>query len=124
VGVAVTSREALRQLAESLPAGTAVPVPREWLLDLLDGTTAPSNDVEPTGDLTVSDIAARFGRTTTTVRGWLARGLFPGAYLLRGRSWRVPAGAVEAFVRQEQQPTDKPASTPVVSLSAWRKVRR
>ncbi len=33
----MTTREALLQLAQALPAGTPVPVPREWLLEVLEG---------------------------------------------------------------------------------------
>jgi hypothetical protein len=32
----------LRRLAEALPTGSAVPVPREWLLDLLGGCRMPA----------------------------------------------------------------------------------
>jgi hypothetical protein len=33
---------ALRELAESLPPGTAVPVPREWLLQIIGGSNIPA----------------------------------------------------------------------------------
>jgi predicted DNA-binding transcriptional regulator AlpA len=36
----------LRALATALPAGSAVPVPREWLLELLDGCPAPTAEAE------------------------------------------------------------------------------
>jgi hypothetical protein len=40
---------ALRQLAESLPPGTAVPVPREWLLQIIGGSngSAPESPSLP-----------------------------------------------------------------------------
>lgn len=35
---------ALRELAESLPPGTAVPVPREWLLQIIGGSDGTSGN--------------------------------------------------------------------------------
>jgi hypothetical protein len=89
----------LRTLAEALPTGAAVPVPREWLLELLARIAAPaaSGASSTPADLTVADLAARFGRKPSTIRGWLDRELIPGSYRFRGREWRVPAGALAAF---------------------------
>lgn len=36
------------------------------------------------------------------MRAWLEAGRFPGAYKLRGRDWRVPPDAVEAFKARER----------------------
>jgi hypothetical protein len=119
----------LRALAEALPAGTVVPVPREWLLDLLEGGTAytdPSPGPPPV-DLTVADLAARFGRSPSTVRGWLERGMIAGAYRFQGREWRVPAASLVTFEADQRSPrtprmisgTDHRRGT--VDLSAWRR---
>jgi hypothetical protein len=43
--VTLKAAAGLRSLAEALPAGTAVPIPREWLLELL-GVRPPSRDDE------------------------------------------------------------------------------
>ena len=43
---------ALRGLAEALPAGAAVPVPREWLLELLGAPGAASGSVATPAELT------------------------------------------------------------------------
>lgn len=51
------NRAALRELAEALPPGAAVPVPREWLLELLAGS-APAADPEEALDLrTAADVS-------------------------------------------------------------------
>jgi excisionase family DNA binding protein len=120
----------LRSLAEALPTGAAVPVPREWLLELLAGSPEPRpqavQSVTP-ADLTVAQLAARFGRKPSTVRGWLDRGLIPGAYRFQGREWRVPAAALAAFeARQRPENASVPIVAPraprgrPVDLGAWR----
>jgi hypothetical protein len=67
----------IRRLAEALPAGSVVPVPREWLLEVLQSqqNTLPNATV----DLSPADLAREFGRSPTTIRGWIERGEFPGA---------------------------------------------
>jgi hypothetical protein len=83
----------LRSLAEALPAGA-----------------------------TVEDLAARYGRAPSTVRGWCEAGRFPGAYKLHDREWRIPTAAVEAFEakeRRRERPTSR-GGRDVQSLSDWR----
>jgi helix-turn-helix protein len=113
----------LRALAEALPAGSAVPVPREFLLDLLAelGTSEPA--VAPM-DPTVEAVAARYGRAPSTVRGWCEAGRFPGAYKLHDREWRIPVAAIEAFDGQQRRgPRPAGRGGPGVrSLSDWRHV--
>jgi len=92
----VSARDALRTLARGLPAGTPVPVPAELLLELLDSEPhAPANLVS--SDLTVAQVAARYGRAPSTVRGWCDVNRFAGAYRLNGREWRIPPSALESF---------------------------
>jgi hypothetical protein len=86
----------LRTLAEALPTGAAVPVPREWLLELLAGQESAAS-ANTTMDPTVDELAARYGRGPSTVRGWCEAGRFPGAYKLRDREWRIPPAAVASF---------------------------
>jgi len=110
----------LRTLAEALPAGAAVPVPREWLLHLLAGQGAPTPASAP-ADPTVEEIAARYGRAASTIRGWCEAGRFPGAYKLRDREWRIPLAALEAFDAQQrrcERASGRRGSS--VLLSDWR----
>jgi Helix-turn-helix domain len=118
----------LKALAEALPAGTAVPVPRELLLELLRGETPETRppDTAP-ADLTVADLATRFGRSPSTVRGWLDRQLIPGAYRFQGREWRVPAASLAVFEEAQRVSTPGQPATPSggrrrrsVDLGAWR----
>jgi len=76
-------------------------VPREWLLEALATDQPAADSSAPIGltrpDLTVVDLAMRYGRKPSTVRGWIERGEFPGAYAFHGREWRVPAAGLDAF---------------------------
>lgn len=117
---------ALRTLAEALPTGQAVPVPREWLLDLLEGSSVTADVAQTPGiDLTCHQVADALGRDASTVRAWVARGDFPGAYRLNGREWRIPPDALGAWQEgQRKRPPD--AAVPIRSgrrrlpLSSWR----
>jgi excisionase family DNA binding protein len=115
----MTALDDLRHAAELLPAGASVTLTRETLLAVIgtgrDETTQVLRD-----ELTVTDLAAQFQRSASTVRGWIEAGRFLGAYKLRGRDWRVPLAAVDAFRahergRRSQQTHD---------LGAWRRRSR
>src|SRR5438552_2533326 len=117
------SLRALQVYAETLPAGTVVPVARETLLELLARQGgAGQTSATPPADLTVADVCARFGRKPSAVRNWLERGMFPGAYRLMGRAWRVPVSAVEAFQVKQAGGAGESAPTPG-DLGAWRRLR-
>jgi excisionase family DNA binding protein len=117
---------ALRSLAEALPENQAVPVPREWLLELLGGKPVESSAAQaPTVDLTCHQVAESLGRDASTVRAWAARGEFPGAYRLNGREWRIPAESLHAWQEgQRQRPSKSAASIRPggrrLPLSSWR----
>jgi hypothetical protein len=114
---------ALQVYAETLPPGTAVPVPRETLLELLAGRAGGvAAHGGPPADLTVADLCTWFRRKPSAVRAWLERGDFPEAYKLKGRDWRVPAAAVEAF--RANQARDVGERAPAEGdLGAWRRLR-
>src|SRR2546426_5067318 len=104
-----------------MPPGSLVP--RDWVLEQLsDGcpgvpvvdTPAPPARV----DLTIRDLAQLFGKRLSTVRAWVERGDFPGAYKLHGKEWRLPVSAVEAFQNWQRRRTAKSEAR----LSAWRTV--
>ena len=50
-------RAHLRALADALPPGSAVPVPREWLLELLANSPVVSADTVPERWLTAVEVA-------------------------------------------------------------------
>jgi excisionase family DNA binding protein len=112
----VTFIESLR----AIPPGSLVP--RDWVLSQLEmdrSMTAPDGS----GDLSIGEVAERTRRADSTVRAWLNHGLFPGAYKLRGRDWRIPQTALQAFL--EEEATGKGTRrngqrTGTVDLAAWR----
>jgi helix-turn-helix protein len=97
----------LRVVATALPPGSTLPVLREWLLDLLEGHISERAGEGETPDLTVAQVAARFGRAESTVRGWILRGTLTGAYRFQGRELRVPPAALALF-EANQRPTETP----------------
>ena len=107
--------ESLRTALAAMPPGSLVP--RDWLLEQLSSSPAPSESLALV-DLTIGDLARLFGKRPSTVRAWVERGDFPGAYKLHGKEWRVPASAVEAF--QDRQ---RGAAKREPRLSAWRSVK-
>ena len=110
------SATTLRERLQALPRGSLVPV--DWVLELLgDGPTGRPGAPGPVVDLNVPDLAFLFKKKPSTVRAWIERGDFPGAYKLNGKEWRVPAAAVEAFQKAQQAAGDDG------DLAAWRRSR-
>jgi hypothetical protein len=96
--------EALLRYARDLPEGTVLPVSREVVLALAsERPTVPAAERIPAPDQSVEELAARFGRKGSTVREWCEQGLFPGAYKLRDREWRVPLAGIAAFEQKERE---------------------
>ena len=112
----------LRTLYESMPPGSAINLPREGIGELLDELTQPDGDAVAVSDLTLSEVADRVGRASSTVRGWCSRGLLTGAYRLNGRDWRIPTAALDAFLRAQgtRQAAASEGSSGGTDLSAWR----
>jgi len=113
--------DSLQAALTAMPPGTLVP--RDWVLERLSedipGVPPPVTPAPPVRvDLTIRDLAQLFGKQPSTVRAWVERGDFPGAYKLHGKEWRVPVSAVEAFQNGERRRTAKSESP----LSAWRTV--
>lgn len=108
--------ESLRTALAAMPPGTLVP--RDWLLEQLFGVSTVPSESPALVDLTIGELSRLFGKRPSTVRAWVERGDFPGAYKLHGKEWRVPASAVEAFQdRQRGRTKSEP------QLSAWRSVK-
>lgn len=105
----------IRERLQALPRGSLVPV--DWVIELLgDGQDGPTRPGAPTVDLNVADIALLFKKKPSTVRAWIERGDFPGAYKLNHKEWRVSAAAVDAFQRAQQEGAGDPGD----DLSEWR----
>ena len=112
----------LRTLYEATPQGSLISLPRDDIGELLSALETPEAKVEHVGDLSLPDVAARVGRAVSTVRGWCNCSLIPGAYKLNGRSWRVPAHALEAFLADQTPGQEKPEKRGRgTDLSSWRK---
>src|SRR2546426_3659899 len=111
----------LESLRAAMPPGALVP--RDWLLEqLTDASPGAPAPVAPAPaalvDLRIRDLAQVFAKRPSTVRAWVERGDFPGAYKLHGKEWRVPVSAVEAFQNWQRRRTAKSEAR----LSAWRTV--
>jgi predicted site-specific integrase-resolvase len=58
----------------------------------------------------VRDVAERFGVAASTVRGWLMRGLLPGALMKQtevGSYWSIPESTLKNFVPPKPGPVPK-----------------
>jgi hypothetical protein len=106
-------RAHLRALADSLPDGTVIPCPVEWIRDLVGNEPAAA---PLTVDLTLAKVAELLSRKQSTIRGWANQGLFPNAYKLHGKAWYFPAESVRAFQEKERNRNGGTAS-----LGGWRK---
>jgi len=102
----------LRKLAEAVPAGGAVIVPRDWLDSELQALSSELGDGD---ELTVAQVAASLNRPESTIRDWLDSGRLTGAYK-RGKVWRVPRTALNKG-RLGRAPQDE-----LARLNAWRRV--
>jgi hypothetical protein len=118
--MASTTVESLRAAIAAMPPGSLVP--RDWLLEQFSDPSPPQPATDSTAapqiDLTIGDLARLFGKRPSTVRAWVERGDFAGAYKLHGKEWRIPIGAVEAFQAKQPRPGKSEAR-----LSAWRSVK-
>ena len=108
--------ERLRRVADSWPDGQLIPLPVEFVRDALMQVDSLHGQ-----DLSVSDVAGHFGRSVSTVRAWLEKGILRG-YKLRGKAWRIPPAAVEEFEEAERSGGQGSRQTQpgTADLSAWR----
>lgn len=114
--------EQLRDLAERLPEGAALMLPKTALLEALNiAGEIPASSATPLADLTVAELAAWFHRSPSTIRGWLGAGRFPGSYKLNRRDWRVPKTALASFLEVARN-GGRPSGA--ADLGAWRRHRR
>jgi hypothetical protein len=98
----MTPAAELRRDLGRLPPQALVPV--GWVLERLSATQ--EHDRQPAEmeiDLTVEKVATLLDKKPSTIRAYCNARLFPGAYRLNGKQWRVPRSAITAFQRQQRQ---------------------
>jgi excisionase family DNA binding protein len=103
-------------IGEALPEGGAATLSKEFILEVVGSVAVGQRD------LTVVEVAGRFGRSESTIRSWISQGALR-AYRLRGRAWRIPPSAIADFEAAEMLGREaKEVSRPhdVADLSAWR----
>ena len=115
------SETALRALLEALPDDALLPV--KWVKAHLEAPACASSGAV-VADLSAVDVAAELGRRPGTIRGWFARGDFPGAYRLHGREWRVPRAALRAYLDRQAAARRDDGDAGAVDLGSWRQHTR
>jgi excisionase family DNA binding protein len=122
--------DAIRDITASMPAGSSVTLPIEWLRNILDGTPMSTEvtTTVPAIDYTVGQVAALIGRKSSTVRGWCSAGLIT-AYRLNNRDWRISQEALQDFQRVQREQKNlrharqgRRRNRVPVDLGAWRNV--
>ena len=116
--------ERLRVIADCLPAGARLMLTKESILDLLAGNRPgkirPSS---PAPDLTVQDVARRYERSPSTIRGWIREGRL-GAYRL-GREYRIELCSLAEFESHARQNSNdelqRVAKGAGFDIAAWRR---
>lgn len=112
----------LRGALSQLPDGALVPV--QWVRRHLDAeqTEAAGREVL----LTVRQVAERYERSESTVRGWCARGELSSAFKLHRTAWRIPESALEDFDARQLRGSRSRALGQAESadLATWRHGRR
>ena len=113
----MTEFERLRRIAEALPDGALVTLPRDFLIEATADTGRLTDR-----DLTVADAAAHFKRSQSSVRSWISSGALR-AFKRRGRQWLIPTSAIAEFEAAERDGVPDRHDRRAVSadLSAWRR---
>lgn len=110
----------LKTMVQGMPPGSSITLPTDWLSRQIDEAERPAG----TDDLlTVEDVAARLGRAASTVRGWCGQGVIPGAFLLRGKSWRIPESSLRSFLETEAGKLAPDEADEEMDIGRWRRHR-
>lgn len=115
----------LRRIADGLPAESTVTFSRDAIIDLLYGHVITSQfGTAESPDLTVGAVSDRFGRSPSTVRGWIREGRLK-AYRF-GREYRITLAALAAFedkARMEGAEEVEALRSGTIDLGAWRSIQ-
>jgi hypothetical protein len=100
-------RAALLVTAAALPAGSAVPVPREWLLELLSSSPAPAPPDVLTERMLTAEEVAELLNIPKTEKGKAPRWVYNHADQLGGkrlsrRCLRFPESAVRRYLERRR----------------------
>jgi excisionase family DNA binding protein len=108
----------LRDALAALPDDALVSV--GWVRTQLDAEENEAAGREVL--LTVRQVAERYERSESTVRGWCAAGQLPGAFKLQGTVWRIPEAALTKFDDTQGRARSRRAlgRRSPVDLEAWR----
>lgn len=121
----MTLEERLARMIEPLPDGASVLLPVATVRSWLEATGQGDDSSRPLSDLTIQDVADELDRSPSTVRGWLIAGDIPEAYKLQGREWRIPRGALRAFLDRQANGDGNPGRgtgrRSTAKLSDWRR---
>jgi excisionase family DNA binding protein len=120
--------EQLRGMVATMPPGSSVSLPIDWLRQELEGSGngGPPRNGEVEVDYSVQKVAELWGRQPGTVRDWIRSGRLEG-YLFNKKEYRVPRAALERFLEEQRsgstQQRRSPAPARPADLSAWREIR-
>ena len=123
-GLLMATLSRLARILAPLPDDATVPV--GWLRDQIGSQPEPEDETE-LADLKVHELAAKLGRSASTVRGWCGSGELEGAYKLNGREWRIPPAAAKAFLNRQCKGIGSARAGPrrnvPADLASWRRHR-
>jgi len=113
------STASLRDALAQLPDDALVPV--QWVRQHLD---SESPDAAPERLWTVHEVAERYERSQSTVRGWCAKGEL-SAFKLHRTAWRIPESALENFDVRQQRGSRRCAlgQRESANVARWRRER-
>ena len=88
----------LLQVLGALPDDAQVSV--GWIREHLQA--GPVEDDRALADLTAEEGGHAVGRAASTIRNWCSAGVFPGAYKLNDREWRIPRDAMREYMARQR----------------------
>lgn len=114
----MTLRTTLWGAVEGLPDDASVTLPVGWLRQKLEEAEAESDGLDDDRLFTVAELASRYDRAESTVRGWLCDGRLRGTKI--AGSWRVSAEALREFESDDEDDGPALGSGREVDLGRWR----